>query len=70
VEGDLATFGPERYIALSNGLNRRGDNNYDRVEPVRQILQPEGVTPTISNQELLDGLSSDPFIPTPLSPNI
>ena len=69
VEGDLATFGPERYIALSNGLNRRGDNNYDRVEPTTQ-LQPEGVTPTISNQELLAGLSSDPFIPSPLNPNI
>ncbi len=69
VEGDLATFGPERYIALSNGLNRRGDNNYDRVEPTTQ-LQPEGVTPTISNQELLAGLSSDPFTPSPLNPNI
>lgn len=67
-QGDLATFGPERYIALSNGLNRRGDNNYDRVEPTTQ-LQPEGVTPTISNQELLDSLSSDLSGITPLNPN-
>lgn len=68
VEGDLATFGEQRYIALSNGLNRRGDNNYDRVEPVTQ-LQPEGVTPLISNQELLDSLSSNLSGITPLDPN-
>ena len=38
-QGDLATFGPERYIALSNGLNSR-NNNYDRVEPTTPSSPP------------------------------
>jgi len=67
IEGDLETFGKQRYIALSDGKNR-GDNNYDYIEPPTQ-LQPEGVTPTISNQELLDSLSSDLSGITPLNPN-
>ena len=40
VEGDLATFGKERYIALSNGLNS-GDNNYDRVVPPTPPAPPQ-----------------------------
>ena len=44
VEGDLATFGKERYIALSNGLNS-GDNNYDRVIPPTPPAPPP-ITPS------------------------
>ena len=50
--GDLATFGPERYIALNNGFN----NNYDRVEPPPPTNPPtnpstQPVEPPIFNQQ-------------------
>ena len=35
--GDVTKFGRERYIALARGLQKRGDNNYDRVESVNEI---------------------------------
>ena len=66
-DGNVKTFGKQRYIALSDGKNSE-NNNYDYIEPVTQ-LQPEGVTPLISNQELRDSLSSDLSGITPLNPN-
>lgn len=41
-QGDLATFGKERYIALNNGIS----NNYDRVEPTTPPPPPS--TPPVA----------------------
>lgn len=40
----VSDFGPQRYISLSNG-SRRGDNNYDRQEPLKNNIQTTGVQP-------------------------
>ena len=41
--GNVVTYGPQRYISLSNG-SRRMDNNYDRMEPLETIAS-SGITP-------------------------
>lgn len=41
--GNVVTYGPQRYISLSNG-SRRMDNNYDRAEPLETIAS-SGISP-------------------------
>lgn len=42
---DSTEYGPERYLALANGNQRRGDNSYDRREPIQRTISPIGLAP-------------------------
>lgn len=42
---DPNEYGSERYIALSRGTGKRGDNNYDRKEPLGITLPTTGIQP-------------------------
>ena len=48
-KGKITTFGKERYIALSEGTVKRGQNNYDRVESTISPISTTGITPLSVN---------------------
>ena len=45
VSNTVDVFGKERYIALANGNNKRGQNNYDREEVIKNNISRKGIQP-------------------------
>lgn len=48
---DGTEYGPERYLALANGT-RRGDNSYDRQEPIEIAINPRPVAPVATSTQI------------------